>query len=150
MNGYSLIEICIVVALIACTALVGSFAISWIDHALVRTQLDTIYHLFRALSRKAMLDGTIHTLFFEEKSLAYDDQTLDLYPKIIFGTPEHTKPITFVEKRVLFFPDGNIQAGSLYITDTAHRWYYALTCAVGHTCYIRRYRYHNNHWVLLV
>jgi hypothetical protein len=59
------------------------------------------------------------------------------------------KAITFADNRIIFYPDGTISAGTLYLTDSKKTLLYALTSGVGATSYIRSYRYHQGAWAIL-
>lgn len=59
-----------------------------------------------------------------------------------------SKPITFEQNRVIFYPDGTIQSGTLYLVDTATQTQYALTIPVGHVRYIKLYQF-TKQWIAL-
>jgi type II secretory pathway pseudopilin PulG len=150
-SGFSLLELCIVIGLLAIIIHISMSGFAAYDRLLVHQELDRLYMLFIMLSRKALLQNEPIELSFKEKKLVQGVQcavipTLQGPP----STPHAlSEPITFKEKKVVFSPDGKIQAGALYLTDTHKRWQYALTVGVGHVSYIRRYRYDHPRWVLL-
>lgn len=149
--GFSLLELCLIISVLALMAYCGMQSFAVYDRLLVHQELDRLYLLFVMLSRKAVVEN--HTI---ELALA----THNLAHGVQFGvvsalqgppsTPHAVKdPITFKNKTILFHPQGIIGAGALYLTDSKQRWQYALTAAVGHISYVRRYRYQQTNWELL-
>ena len=67
------------------------------------------------------------------------------------ATPTHaiTQPITFVGNKILFYPEGIIQAGAIYLKDTKNRVQYALSSGVSTVSYLRKYQYTGGEWKLL-
>lgn len=150
-SGFSLFELCVVISLLAVIAHLGMYGFASYDRLLVHQELDRLYMLFVMLSRKAVVNNQLIEWALNEQDLAQGVQ-FAITPALE-GPPSTphalSEPITYKEKKVLFSPDGKIQAGSIYLTDRYKRWQYALTTGVGHVSYIRRYRYDHPKWVLL-
>lgn len=135
IKGFSLFELTIVIALISFIALISLEGFSWYDQYRVHQELDHLYTFFCTLSLRACA---------QQKPLTITLADIILDPAVTISQN------TFVQNRIIFFPDGKIQPGSLYLTDTQERYLYALTIPVGQVSYIRRYRYDHHRWVLLV
>ena len=50
-----------------------------------------------------------------------------------------TNPITFKNKTITFHPNGIVQPGAVYLTDSTRNYTYALSCAVAQVSYLRKY-----------
>lgn len=60
-----------------------------------------------------------------------------------------TQAVTFPNKKIIFYPDGTVSAGTLYMTDEKRQLMCALTCPVAQFSLVHKYRYNANKWVLL-
>ena len=55
-------------------------------------------------------------------------------------------PITFDGGDVVFYPDGKIRPGAVYLIDEQEQVCYALTVPIAHTSSIYKYRYNHVCW----
>lgn len=161
--GFSLFELCIVLALVAFFATIALVTFPSYDQLFVHAELDRLYTAFLACAHKAIASGTTQTISFDSKQMSYkcDGITYPLANRVCFGSVEQSwgppanprepikEPITFVHQRALCYPDGKIQAGTIYLTDTNHTSMFAITSSVGQVSYLRRYRYTHQTWELL-
>lgn len=137
---------------------------SFYNRLFLHNELDKLYMILVAHSRRAIIDNQSHTVTFDEIKGQYTTNTNSLQKLsegIIFGTIPGAKgppanpheqirqPITFRNRRVTFYADGKVQPGTLYLTDTKKQWLYAISCPVGNISYLRRYRYEGNRWALI-
>jgi hypothetical protein len=68
----------------------------------------------------------------------------DTYGPPSMPTKAVTQAVTLVDKKIKAYPDGILQAGTLYITDGQQQ--YAVTTPVSAFSYIRIYRYQQSVW----
>lgn len=168
-RGFALVELSIVIALLIIIAMLTLQSFSFYNRLFLHAEIDRLYTLLVATSRRAAIDHQPHEISFDEtgtykyaahqSSKNYTKEKLaqgvmfGLLPGIK-GPPAQPKdlvkkPITFEKQRITFAADGKAQAGTLYITDTKKQWQYAISAPVGTISYLRRYRYHHNRWELI-
>ena len=162
-SGFLLLERIVVVGLFAVIFGIGMINVHFLDQALVRTELDKLYAVCLYLQHNARVENKSYTLYFDanQKTYTCDSQRWNLPSQIIFGTLEGTKgppssphnsvknPITFKKSCITFSPQGIIQPGTIYLTDSRRCYGYALSCSVSDYSYIRRYRY-DTQWHMLI
>jgi hypothetical protein len=162
-SGFSFLEISIAISIMMLMVSCGLYMFNFYDRLFVHLELNRIYALIRSCSARAMCMHTPENILFSPDTGTYTAHqvTYELTPGVTFGIlpevqgpPAHpeqmlSSPLTFVGKKISIYPDGRVQPGTLYLTDTKKRWLYALTCPIGHVSYLRRYRYMNHEWVLL-
>jgi hypothetical protein len=163
-EGFSLIELCVVFALLGCMVMLSMHLFSLSDRMVVRFEVDTLYALFTNFAQRAVFLQQPQKIKFDIQQRSYilpdNDQIIKLPDRVHFGVPHalqrsgYNKPVTFVGNSVLFHSDGKIQPGSVYLSDLAGKFGYALTCSVAQISYIRRYVYEGNmatsyDWVLI-
>lgn len=162
-NGFSLVEMLIVVALFALITLLGSLHTRFLYRAGVCSQLYHLHSVCWYLQQKAFATQQEQRLFLDPVRNAYHfNNTWHSLPQSIQfgfipgvkGPPAHPTaiiqtPITFKSNTIVFYPDGIISSGSVYFCDKDHHSLYALTNAVAQVSLMRLYGYHQK-WVLLV
>lgn len=163
-NGFALIELSVVIALMIIIMVLTFQGFTFFHRMAVHAELDTIYTHLLAASRRAAVDHEPHIVTFDQTKNAYSsvhriahnnyqlsaDVTFGLLPGVK-GPPAQPKslvrnPITFEKQRIILHPDGKIQPGTIYITDAQKRWQYALSVPVGTVSHLRRYRYSHAQW----
>ena len=161
-KGFSLIELMLVMCIIA---LLASFAIintRYLHKAVIHSQIDLLFNTCYYLQKTAMATGQIQELIFDEQEHRYsfDESIEKLSPSIRFGilpdvkgppsSPHHSlnNAITFVDKKIKFYPDGIISSGIIYLIDQDRHDIYALSSGVAHTSFLRKYRY-DGKWHLM-
>jgi prepilin-type N-terminal cleavage/methylation domain-containing protein len=154
-KGIALIELMMVITLIAIIMMLAGMQSGFLQRMVVRSELDHLYTTCYMLQRSAMMLQQSQTLIFDvpNNTYAYKTTKYCLPISVRFGvapgvkgppsTPDKiiTHPITFQENKIIFTPDGIIQPGAVYFTDRSGRYTYALSCAVGHISYLRKYQY---------
>lgn len=166
-NGFALIELSVVIAVLMVILVIGLQSFSFYQRLVLHHEVDMLHAQFLAASNRARVEQQVHEIQLNGPENSYQilgsrSQTIHkLSSGISFGLlpgikgpPAQPKgivriPITFEKQRMVCFPTGTLQPGTLYITDTQKRWQYALSVPVGTISYLRKYRYHNNHWELL-
>jgi hypothetical protein len=160
-----MLELLIAVALAIALACVSTPALRLFDRLIVRIELDNIYTQCMLLRQQARMTGVAQELIFDPLTHAYSaaGQHYKLPRMVRFGilnqvkgppSVHHsfvTKPITFPKNKIIFYPDGIMQAGTVYLCDRAQQFLCALTIAVSPISYIRRYTYSSAHgWTTLL
>lgn len=163
MRGFSLIEICIVLALLTVIALLIGSQARFFDRLIARSELERLHTTCIYLQRLAMATHTEQNLIFDEARTSYRYRDVDYHlpHSVIFGCAKGVKgppasptnviahPITFKNKTITFYPDGIIQAGTIYLADRDTRYMYALSCGVSQVSYVRKYQYAQSKWMLI-
>lgn len=160
--GFTLIELLIVVSIVMLLSALTMMNIRSFRGLLVRTELEKLYATALYLQRVAQTTGQEQLLVIDvnHNTYVYQGQTEALPIGVQFGvspgvlgppgspTHEITAATSFIHQRILFYPDGIIQSGTVYVTD-GKRHTYALSNAVGHVSFLRKYRYDGS-WQPLV
>ncbi len=105
------------------------------------------------MQRKAMIEGEPCVLYFDIACRRYSAESAQqLSSTVRFGAgdkvkgppwrPERTirEPTTW-KNGVVFYPDGTIAAGAVYLTNARGEYTYALTSDASEASHIRRYFY---------
>ncbi len=114
--------------------------------------------LFRTAITRALCVKSDQQIIIDPEGAAlwYDGQRYPLAEGYLFdvlpgtyGPPSLPKKlvkqaITFKDNRIIAYPDGTMQAGTLYITNNQTQ--YAITTPVSAFTYMRVYHYHNGSW----
>jgi type II secretion system protein H len=154
-SGFSLIELMIVIAIIALIALLTGTGNSALSDIATRLELDKLYALCHYAQRYAMASNQVQTITFNipANSYRFREREEKLLSGVQFGfiqgakgPPAHpvsplAKPITFVEDHITFYPDGIIQAGTIYLVNKNKTTMYALSNAVSQVSHLRMYAY---------
>ncbi len=159
--GFTLLELLIVLSLVTLSAGLGFAWVSVFDRFMVRLELDTLYTHCMRLQQEAQLTGQTKELIFDRVRQRYQigqkQYVLSSHVRFaeraeVQGPPSqsrgHQLGITFVKNKMIFYPDGIISSGTVYLTDKAKKYLYALSVGVSQVSYVRKYVYQNG-WVLL-
>ena len=161
-SGFSLIETMIVIALIALImGLVGA-NYAFLNRILVRSEVEKLYTICRYLQHCAVVKNRPQELRFDRanNTYTYNEQRHTLSRHVTFGFLPNTKgppsspnatvqnPITFVQKKITFYPEGVISSGTVYLVDSSQQYMYALSSPISQVSYLRKYQY-NNGWKLI-
>jgi prepilin-type N-terminal cleavage/methylation domain-containing protein len=161
-KGFPLIELMIVIVLVALLSGLTLWNMRTFSGMVVRADIEKLYTTCIYLRQKAVSTHTEQLLEFDHanNTYRYDDTiehlsttTIYGFVKGVMGPPSSLQaPIstynTFDHNRIIFYPDGIIQSGTLYITDKDKKALYALTSGVGQVSFLRKYRYDGS-WHLL-
>lgn len=160
--GYSLIEVIITMALFVLITYLLVANVSFLHRSIVRSEADKLYMICRYLQRCAMAANKKQELIFNEAKQEYKFNSVvyRLPSKVKFGflvgikgppsSPKRliSKPITFKSNTIVFYPDGIISSGAVYLTDYDREYLYSISSSVAQVSYIRKYTY-NNKWILI-
>lgn len=161
-SGFSLIELMITIALCALVVTLTVINVSFLHRGTVYSEVDRLYAACMYLQQCALSGNQDYMLEFDEKKNEYsfDGRVERLEPPVRFGFTEGVKgppssprnniksAITFPGKRIMFYSDGVISSGTVYLTDGSDSVLYALSNGIAHVSHLRKYSY-NDTWVLL-
>lgn len=150
LSGFSLWELMTVLAL--CMLMIGCGVYTHrLGSALwVALQTEGLVAHWQTLQWRAL---------YEQKKQTFWCEKYQLFEGVCYGVVEGVKgppslpqhivhdPIHFVNKKIVFYPEGVVQAGTLYFTDHYKGCSYAITSSVGMIPLFRRYVYRDG-WVL--
>ena len=159
-SGFSLIELLVVFTLLALIATFSGAHFLFLQRILVRSELEQLYITCAMLQRSAKMFNQNQIIFFDitNNSYRYKNSIHTLPHHVSFGvtsgvkgppsSPERiiSNPVSFQAQKVTFMPEGIIQPGTIYLTDSSKRYTFALSCGVGHVSYLRKYEYTNGIW----
>lgn len=161
-RGFSLIELMVGLCIVALLISLATVNMRFLNRAAITSNIDVLYNACYCLQRTAMATNTIQTLTIDELHHCYEcNGTKHVFAsQMKFGIlPDVKGPpsaplnflsaaITFVDRKIRFYPDGTISAGIIYITDADKTMIYALSCGVSSVSVLRKYRY-NGKWHLI-
>ncbi|MCA9770409.1 prepilin-type N-terminal cleavage/methylation domain-containing protein [Candidatus Dependentiae bacterium] len=162
-KGYTLIELLIVLVLFVLITTLSITNFGFLHRSITRAELYHLYSLCYYLQHKAMATRQEQKLYIDisHNTYTYDNTTYQLPQSVSFGylsgvkgpptAPKKilSKPVTFKNDTVEFYPDGIISSGSIYIRDAYNNSLHALTNGIAHVSFIRLYIY-NKTWRLVV
>lgn len=161
-RAFTLIELSITLALIAMIAAISLPVVLNVNRLLVSSQAKVLQLTCWATQQQAVAQNKELNLTFNETNSCYgtpEEQATKLSPKVKFGilpgvlgppaspTKHLDSAITFANKKIIFYPNGRISPGSIYLIDENRQTLYAITVPVSSVSYIRRYRYQRPHWL---
>jgi hypothetical protein len=130
------------------------------NRTVITSEINLLHAACSYLQQTAIATNQTQELTFNlsDNSYSMHDQTHKLPAHITFGVLPEAKgppssphnilrePITFANDTITFSPDGIISSGTVYLTDS--NMLYALSSAVGHVSFLRKYRY-DGKWHLM-
>lgn len=166
-KGFTLFEVLLTLLLVSIIIGIGSSYIFVIRSALVKVELERLHIVFVYLNRLSILQSHTLELKFDSKNNTYSYADIhgnikinNLSKDVIFGTLPGLKgppsapinnivnPISFKDNNVIFYSDGKISSGTVYVTDKKFSCMYAISIPVSDFPYIRKYHYKDK-WMLL-
>ena len=162
-KGCLLLEMLIVLALIILVGSLGVMSISWYDRYLVRLEIERLYATIMLVHQSACNTQKPQEIIIQSNENCYRTSygKDELIKGVLFGVmagvkgppslPVHflTKPVSFARNCITCYPDGVIDAGTVYLTNKSKSCLYALSCGVAQEPYIRCYYYYQSKWVSL-
>jgi prepilin-type N-terminal cleavage/methylation domain-containing protein len=162
-QGFTLIEVMVVICLVCLIATLGMMQLSFLDDVIVHAEIDKLAAACMYLRQKAIATNTDQSLVCDIQNNEYllDKVHEKLSKRIVFGflpnvigspgSPSRTitKAVTFPASTIHFYSTGIISSGAVYVTDNNKKIMYALTNAVSQFSYLRLYRYRDKKWKLL-
>lgn len=162
VSGFTLIELMISLAIFCIIALLTTSNVSFLRDSLVRHQVDSLFMVARYLQKRAQVTHQEQVLSFDRfaSTYSFNGRTKKLPAGIRFAALPGIKgppssplqsidaPITFKSDKIIFYPQGIMQAGTVYVSDAKSSSLYALSCGVSQVSFLRKYRY-DKRWILL-
>ncbi len=156
-DGFSLLELMVVIALTTLIVGLAVVNVKYLNKSTLKSEVDLLCATCRYLQQRAIASNETKSLVFDVENNRYqfDEQIHHLSPSLRFGVlpgvkgppgAPHTaltKAITFKNNPIEFAPDGIINSGTVYVTNSQEL--YAISSSVAHTSYVRKYRF-NNSW----
>lgn len=154
-SGYIMFELLVAIALVGLMVGITCTHVGAYQYNGIKQQVALFALQWHQLRQAAMTRNKQQEMFLDESGHRYqlDGIWYELPPTIRFGflpdakgPPSHPNTlihsaITFVQKKVTCFPDGTIQAGTVYLVDDKKSCMYALTSGVAAVSFLRKYRY---------
>ena len=161
-KGFSLIELCITIALFALIITITFPSIWFLKSQQVISEVDKLFSVFSYLQQAAIASNKDFVLQFDKQNnfYSFENTKIQLSKHIKFAIKEGVKgppsspvktlsnPITFIKEEVVFYADGKMQPGTVYLTDSKKHYLYAITIPISQVSLIRKYKY-TNRWVLI-
>lgn len=161
-HGFSLIELMITLMLCVFIISITMVNVSFLQRGTVRGEIEKLYAACMYLQQRALSSNQEFKLAFDEQHQEYrfDGRVERLNGLVRFGAPLDIKgppslptssiknAITFPGKNIIFYPDGVISSGTVYVTDIQKTTVYALSSAVAQVSHLRKYSYTDS-WRLL-
>ncbi len=157
--GWALFEVIVVLAIFAFIAVLSTTFIGVSSYSYAKIELERLYAFCMFLQSKATLEKRDIVLKFDSNISYYcENDKYKLSLGIEFGVlpdakgppsaPKNLleKAITYPNKKIVFYKDGTISSGTVYITDINRSFLLALTTAVSQYSYIRKYVWQNKKW----
>lgn len=162
IQGFSLVELLIVVAIVAIIVGLTMTNLSFFDRILLRAELNKLHATCVYAQRCAMAVNKKQVITFDKRNKAYtfNGHRQKLARVVDFGVIVGAKgppsspnqaigsPITFKDEQIVFEPNGVIGAGTVYLVDAKKRSMCALSCGISQVSFLRKYRY-DNKWGLI-
>lgn len=119
---------------------------------LVSVELERLYFYLLYMQNKAKIEKKDQSIVLKDVKLT--DGVLFGFLRNSKGPPSDpkyliNKPITFKDNKIMFYKDGTISSGIIYLIDKNYNVMYALTSGVSDISYLRRYKYNLNNWSLI-
>lgn len=161
-QGFSLIELMITLAIFCLVVGLTFTNISFLEQSMVHHELNALYCTAHYLQRRAQMTNHEQELKFDrfKRSYSFNGHTHVLPKGIEFGSLAQAKgppsspikgidnPITFKGEKIIFYPQGIMQSGTVYLLHKDRQCMYALSCAVAQVSFLRKYRY-DKRWILM-
>ena len=161
-QGFTLIELMIVVSLFSLITMLGMMQLSFLDDTIAHAEIDKLAGVCSYLQQKAIATNSEQHLVCDEQKNEYrlDSVHETLSRRVAFGflpnvlgspgSPSRSieKAITFPDSSIHFYPTGTISSGTVYLIDKNKKIMYALSNAISQVSYLRLYRY-DGRWKLL-
>lgn len=157
-----LVELAVVVGILILILALSLPQFSFLERRMIKVELEKLSAVCKYLQQRSIARNEPETMTFDiAKGIYYVGKVPErLAQGVLFGflpgtlgppsqpTSAITSPITFDNKQITFYPDGTMQAGTIYLIDRSKRTMGALTASVGHVSYLRKYAFGKG-WTLL-
>ena len=167
MRGFFMLELAIVFACMICGGfLLVRFADNMRAYALVRQEVERLFATCAMLRAQAHMDAAMHRILCDESRSGYfvDGVWHAFAGSVRYGArgsglsimgppsaPTHVLEsfVSFPQKQIMFYPDGSINSGVVYMGSARVNALYAISSSVSDTFFLRLYTYASGSWRLI-
>jgi Tfp pilus assembly protein FimT len=163
--GFLLIEVVVVIALVIIIVTLAMPQMSFLNKQIIRSEIEKLASVCLFLRQSALVTHRDQTLVFNQMHSSYSSEqasyTLASGVKFGFlhnsyGPPSNpsnliNQAVTFKREKIVFYADGTISSGTIYLIDATQNYFYALTTPSGQLPCIRKYEYQHSgqRWALV-
>lgn len=154
-SGFTLMELMISISLCLLLCAISTVSLHFLQKNTVKAEMYLLISVCTYLQQQAIATREIQELLLDPAlgSYSFNGHEHVLASGVCFdvalnafGPPSAPykllqKPITFKDNKIIFYPEGMMSAGMICFTNSDHTMLYALSNAVAHVSYMRRYRY---------
>lgn len=163
--SFSIIELIISIAILFTILFFAIPKNIFLNDVVLTNEIDKFFSTFTYLQQKSIASNTNLELNFNQQENCYTiNQKTHKLPKQIkfgflhgsMGPPSDPKKlieesITFKKDKIskaIFYPDGKISPGTIYLVDENTKFMRALTCSISQVSYLRKYKYLKGNWTV--
>ena len=168
-KAFSIIELFVVIAAIAILFAVTVPRFSFVNRFVLQNEVDKLFTVFSFLQQKAIATNQEQEIIFNLTDNSYLHNLKDGKEAVCYKLPEVVKfgflegvkgppssptkliknVVTFKGNKVIFFNDGKIQPGTVYLIDKDEKNMMSVTCPVSQVSCIRKYKHEGKKWICL-
>jgi len=161
-KGFALLQVGLVLSILLVLLTITLARAPFFHSFFLKSEIIKLSFLCKYLQRLAIATHQNQMLSFDIAKNGYSTQSgFYRFPREVKfgcisgaqGPPSHpekeiTSFCTFKNNQIHFYPNGTIDSGSIYLTDSGHNYMYALTIPPAYISFIRLYKYADT-WVVL-
>lgn len=164
-QGYGLLQLGILLSVLVVIAMVSLPRLSFLQHQLYRTEIEKMMLMCKYLQRLALVHNQDQYLHIFPNESCYEGAghreylprglTFSVLPGV-YGPPSNPQQLlqaytTFKDDRIVFYAQGIMQSGTIYLADRDNKLMYAISSAVSPIAHLRAYTYDliGHEWVVL-
>lgn len=154
-SGFTLIELMVVISLCMLLCCLSLVSFRSLEKSIVWAEVQLLCAACNSLAQQAIATNTIQELSIDIVNNTYScnghehtlakgvcfDVALNAYGPPSAPHKLLDRPITFSENKIVFYPEGMMSAGMVCFTNSSHSLLYAISSAVAHVSFLRRYSY---------
>ncbi len=147
-KGFMLLELVLVCVLVSFLAFCTSVSFRVFGELRVRMACNRLYLIFLSLQQEAVSSNKEVTLTFLKNQNAYkvkDGLIHHLQDPVMFKAPS-SRALTFSHDRVVFYPSGHTDAGSVYLSNKEGACFYRISTTIAAHTYVSRAAYEDGSW----
>lgn len=171
-KSFSLIEFSVSMALVMLIFMISFSRFSFLHFFILKNETSKLSNLVSFLHQKSISINKKQILFLSQKDNSYfyftgNKKVTYKFPDVIkfgflkksLGPPAKPKKliqkaITFkrTEKNIfklIFFPDGVCDSGTIYLIDKNNKHMFALTSSISKLTYFQKYKYVSKKWIIV-
>lgn len=161
-TGFSLVELVVALAAFMVLCVGGIALFEGVQQIATRAELALLALTLQTEQQKALVTAAELVTTIDADGSGYHTATKHhrfqrgialSFPPGAYGPPAHptkliTKPVTFAHNKVICYPRGTMNAGTVYLGSKRFNQYYAITNSIAYNSFLRLYQYRLN-WISL-